>query len=104
LLKKSKKNSDKETLQSQPYLEQKTRGIFAIRSPHQPNHLGFSVVKIKKIEKNRIYFTEVDMLEVTPLLDIKPYVKHFDSRDDVVCGWIKKHFKDGEIPEDPILR
>ena len=96
--------SNKETLQGQPYLEQETRGIFAIRSPHRPNHLGFSIVKIKKIMKNRIYFTEVDMLDDTPLLDIKPYVKYFDSRDDAICGWLEKHFKDGKIPEDTILR
>jgi tRNA (Thr-GGU) A37 N-methylase len=40
----------------------------------------------------------VDVLDGTPLLDIKPYVKYFDSRDDAVSGWLDKHFVDGKIP------
>ena len=40
---------------------------------------------------------------VTLLLDIKPYVNHFDSRDNVVCGWLDKHFKNGNIPDDTII-
>jgi tRNA-Thr(GGU) m(6)t(6)A37 methyltransferase TsaA len=96
--------SQKEKLEGKPFLEQNTHGIFAIRSPHRPNHLGFSIVKINKIEKNIIYFTGVDMLDGTPLLDIKPYVKYFDDREQVTCGWIEKHFKDGNIPEETIIK
>jgi len=95
--------SEAERLQGRPYLEEETRGIFAIRSPHRPNHLGLSVVKLRRIEGNRVYFTEVDMLDGTPLLDIKPYVEHFDSRDDVKSGWLDQHFADGEIPDDTII-
>jgi tRNA-Thr(GGU) m(6)t(6)A37 methyltransferase TsaA len=95
--------STREDIISKPYLEGEQHGIFAIRSPHRPNHIGFSVVKIKNIIKNTLYFTEVDMIDDTPLLDIKPYVRHFDSREDVVCGWIDKHFKNGNIPDDTIL-
>jgi len=51
-----------------------------------------------------VYFTEVDMLDGTPLLDIKPYVEHFDSRDDVKSGWLDQHFADGEIPDETIIR
>ncbi len=51
-----------------------------------------------------MYFTEVDVLDGTPVLDIKPYVKYFDSRGDVTCGWLDKHFKDGTIPDKTILR
>jgi len=96
--------SQKEKLEGKPFLEQSTHGIFAIRSPHRPNHIGFSIVKINKIEKNIIYFTGVDMLDGTPLLDIKPYVKYFDHREQVTCGWIEKHFKDGKIPEETIIK
>lgn len=91
--------SPTEKIEGKPFLEENTHGIFAIRSPHRPNHLGFSIVKISRIKGNIIYFTGVDMLDNTPLLDIKPYVKYFDSREDVTCGWIEKHFKDGDIPD-----
>jgi len=95
--------SEAEHLEARPFLEQETHGIFAIRSPHRPNHLGFSIVKIQRIEGNRLYFTEADMLDGTPVLDIKPYIKHFDSRDDVKSGWLDKHFADGNIPEETII-
>lgn len=91
--------SETEQVVSRPYLEEEEHGIFAIRSPHRPNHIGLSVVKIAKIEKSRLYFTEVDMLDGTPVIDIKPYVKQFDSRPDAVSGWIEKHFQDGK-PEN----
>lgn len=91
--------SDREEIVGKPYLEKEEHGIFAIRSPHRPNHIGFSVVKIKKIEGNKLYFTEVDVLDGTPVLDIKPYVKQFDSRNDAVSGWIEKHFQGGKSPE-----
>jgi tRNA-Thr(GGU) m(6)t(6)A37 methyltransferase TsaA len=95
--------STKEHLQGKPYLEDEEHGIFAIRSPNRPNHLGLSIVRIKEIKKNRVYFTEVDMLDETPLLDIKPYTKYFDCRENVVSGWLEKHFKDGNIPRNTIL-
>ena len=96
--------SDKETISGKPFLEDDEHGIFAIRSPHRPNHIGFSVVKIKRIQENKVYFTQVDMIDETPLLDIKPYVKYFDSRDDVVSGWLDKHFKNGKIPDKTFIK
>lgn len=96
--------SQREDIEARPFLEQDKHGIFAIRSPHRPNHIGLSIVKIRKIEANRLYFAEVDMLDETPVLDIKPYVKYFDSRDDVKCGWVDKHFENGSIPDETILK
>jgi tRNA-Thr(GGU) m(6)t(6)A37 methyltransferase TsaA len=96
--------SDKITIEGKPFLEDKKHGIFAIRSPHRPNHIGVSVVKIKKILGNKLYFTQVDMIDGTPLLDIKPYVKYFDSRENVISGWLDKHFKDGKIPDKTIIK
>lgn len=94
----------KETkLIGKPFLEDTAHGIFAIRSPNRPNKLGFSVVKIKHIIKNKLVFTGVDMLDETPLLDIKPYVQYFDSRGNVTSGWIDKHFENGNIPDNTIL-
>ena len=91
-------------IEGRPFLEGAKHGIFAIRSPHRPNHIGFSIIKIKSIKANRVYFTEVDMLNGTPLLDIKPYVKYFDSRDNVISGWLEKHFKDGKIPDETVIQ
>ena len=96
--------SQREDIEGQPFLEVNKHGIFAIRSPHRPNHIGLSIVKIERIETNKVYFSQVDMLDGTPVLDIKPYVKYFDSRDDVRCGWLDKHFKDGNIPDKTILK
>ena len=79
--------SNREDIEGEPFLERNKQGIFAIRSP---NHTGISIVKIKSIRGNKMHFTGVDVLDGTPLLDIKPYVKYFDNRDDVVSGWIDK--------------
>jgi tRNA-Thr(GGU) m(6)t(6)A37 methyltransferase TsaA len=95
--------SDKVNIQGTPYLEDKVHGIYAIRSPHRPNHLGLSVVKIKRIEKNRLFFSEVDMIDGTPLIDIKPYVRYFDCREKAISGWLEPHFKDGKIPDRTIV-
>lgn len=91
--------SKEEKLVGKPFLEDHDHGIFAIRSPHRPNHIGFSIVKLEKVKDNTVIFSEVDMLDKTPLLDIKPYVSHFDSRKNVKNGWIKKHFKNCKIPK-----
>ena len=89
--------SKDEKIISRPFLEDETHGIFSIRSPHRPNHIGVSIVKLGKVERNKITFSEVDILDGTPLLDIKPYVSHFDSRENVKNGWLEKHFESGEI-------
>ena len=96
--------SHREDIEGIPFLEQEKHGIFAIRSPHRPNHIGLSIVKIERIEGNKMHFTEVDILDETPLLDIKPYVKYFDSRSNVISGWLDKHFKNGNIPDETIIK
>jgi tRNA-Thr(GGU) m(6)t(6)A37 methyltransferase TsaA len=91
--------SDREEIVGKPYLENREHGVFAMRIPHRPNHIGLSVVKIRRIERNRLYFSEVDVLDGAPVLDIKPYVKQFDSRADAISGWIAEHFADGKLPK-----
>ena len=88
-----------EKITGKPFLEDEEHGIFAIRSPMRPNRIGFSIVKLENVKDNVIMFSEVDILDGTPLLDIKPYVKHFDSRNNVKNGWIEKHFKNNLIPK-----
>jgi len=95
--------STEEHLEGKPFLEDETHGIFAIRSTHRPNHLGLSIVKINKIIDNKLYFSEVDMLDGTPLLDIKPYSKYFDCRENVVSGWLEKPFEGDVISAKVIL-
>ena len=90
--------SKEEKIVSCPFLEDQERGIFAIRSPHRPNHIGMSIVKLEKVKGNSIIFSEVDILDNTPLLDIKPYISYFDSRRKVRNGWITRHFKGRKIP------
>jgi len=97
-------SSNKVRMTGQPFLENEPHGIFAIRSPHRPNHIGLSVIKIKSIEDNVLRFTNVDMLDGTPLLDIKPYITHFDCFLDANSGWTDKHFKDGTIPEKAVRK
>ena len=71
-----------------PYLEDEDRGMFAIRSPRRPNPIGVTVVSLLKIDGNRVSVRGVDMLNGTPLLDIKPYVPDFDSVADARTGWL----------------
>ena len=93
-----------EKLVGRPFLEDEPHGIFAIRSPMRPNHIGVSIVKLERVENNIITFSEVDILDNTPLLDIKPYVSHFDSRENVKNGWLDKHFKNGKIPKQTRIK
>lgn len=65
-----------------------TKGVFAIRSPRRPVAIGMTIVKLKKIEGNKIYFTGADMIDGTPLLDIKPYTTDIDNYPDAVNGWL----------------
>ncbi len=66
-----------------------TKGVFAIRSPRRPNGIGMTIVKLKKIEDNKIFFAGADMIDGTPLLDIKPYNTDIDSYPDADNGWRK---------------
>jgi len=62
-------------------------GIFASRYPTRPNHIGLSIWSLERIHHNVLYCNDIDVLDGTPLLDIKPYVKQFDHRDNPKCGW-----------------
>jgi tRNA (adenine37-N6)-methyltransferase len=70
-----------------PFLDDREHGVFATRSPARPNPIGLSVVRLVSIEGTRLDIEDVDMIDGTPLLDLKPYVPAFDARDDVRIGW-----------------
>jgi len=72
-----------------PYLDTEPRGLFATRAPKRPNPIGLSVVQLDRIEDDVVHVQNVDMLDGTPLLDIKPYVPEFDSQTDIRTGWLE---------------
>ncbi len=90
----------KRSLKAKPFMENKLRGIFATRAPARPNPIGISIVKLEKIEGNIIYIKDFDILDGTPLLDIKPYVPKFDIRRSAKIGWLEKNIKRLEKLED----
>ncbi|MBU1163682.1 MAG: tRNA (N6-threonylcarbamoyladenosine(37)-N6)-methyltransferase TrmO [Proteobacteria bacterium] len=73
-----------------PFLDSKPHGVFSTRAPLRPNHIGLSIVKLLKIENNSLHIENVDILDGTPLLDIKPYVPEFDSCKVTSVGWLEK--------------
>jgi tRNA (Thr-GGU) A37 N-methylase len=83
-------------LKVQPYLDQTEHGLFATRAPSRPNPIGISVVKLIRIKGDKIVFKGADMLDGTPLLDIKPYVPSFDGVFNAKVGWLERHLSDSE--------
>lgn len=81
----------KHSLTVKPFMEDKEHGIFSIRAPSRPCSIGLSIVRLDKIEDNILYIKDVDILDGTPLLDIKPYVPEFDRRENVKIGWLEKN-------------
>lgn len=73
-----------------PYMDETPRGLFATRAPKRPNGIGLSLVEILSIEKNVITFKGVDMLNKTPLIDIKPFVPDIDFAENARSGWYEK--------------
>jgi len=72
-----------------PFLDDVKHGVFATRAPRRPNGIGISVVKLVAIEGNILEVENLDILEGTPLLDIKPYVPDFDEQEEVRIGWLE---------------
>ncbi|MEX2737755.1 MAG: tRNA (N6-threonylcarbamoyladenosine(37)-N6)-methyltransferase TrmO [Candidatus Wukongarchaeota archaeon] len=82
------------SLKVKPFLDDTLRGLFATRAPKRPNPIGVSVVRLEKIEGTTLYISNVDIVDGTPLLDIKPYVPEFDkSEEKVRIGWLSKKIK-----------
>ena len=71
-----------------PYLDDAEHGVFATRAPCRPNPIGISSVRLLRVEGNVLHVGDVDMLDGTPLLDIKPYVPRFDCFEAARCGWL----------------
>jgi tRNA-Thr(GGU) m(6)t(6)A37 methyltransferase TsaA len=80
-----------------PYRDTVERGLFATRVPARPNAIGMSCVRLLNIEGNILRLAEVDILDDTPLLDIKPYVPQYDNYPVQRCGWLDT------VPDKPVV-
>ena len=76
------------SLISKPFIGDKEKGIFSIRHPRRPNPIGISIVRLENVRGNMLEICDVDILDGTPLLDIKPFVHKFDHRADIQSGWV----------------
>jgi len=80
-------------LQSKPFLDDEVKGVFAIRTPFRPNPIGLSIFKILEIKENNINVKNVDVLDRTPILDLKPFVPGFDNLQTNKIGWLQGKIK-----------
>ncbi len=80
--------ANRSELEVVPYMDTHKRGVFATRSPLRPSHIGLSIVELLSIEANCLRIKGVDMLDGTPVLDIKPYIEKFDHRKNATSGWM----------------
>ncbi len=76
-----------------PYMDNKPHGVFATRAPSRPNPIGLSVLKLERIEGSKLYVSGLDILDGTPVIDIKPYVPQFDVREVEKIGWLEEKVK-----------
>lgn len=76
-----------------PFLDEQARGVYATRAPNRPNHIGLSLVRLLKVKDNILHISNLDIIEGTPLLDIKPCIPEFDFTDVEKSGWLKKSLK-----------
>ncbi len=72
-----------------PFLDDVLRGLFATRYPRRPNQIGLTVVKLLKRKGNILFVKAIDVVDGSPLLDIKPYVPDFGPKEKVKIGWLK---------------
>lgn len=78
------------SLHVKPYLDTHLRGVFATRHPRRPNPIGISIVRLLERKGNILRIKGMDVLDGTPLVDIKPYVLQFDDRENIKMGWLEE--------------
>jgi tRNA-Thr(GGU) m(6)t(6)A37 methyltransferase TsaA len=88
-----------------PFLDTNPRGVFATRAPRRPNAIGLSIVRLIEVKGSTLFIEDVDILDGTPLLDLKPYVPVFDAYPDASSGWLEGSAKDaGSFRSDERFR
>ena len=90
----------KKAIKVKPFLDGELRGLFATRAPARPNPVGISVVRLVGIDDAVLYIKDIDVVDETPLLDIKPYVPGFDIREVDKTGWIGEKAKKVKKTQD----
>lgn len=80
-------------LMVKPFMDDQKRGLFSTRAPRRPNPVGLSIVELIKREANRLTIKGIDVMNGTPLIDIKPYVPGFDTKEVTATGWLEKNYK-----------
>ena len=83
--------SGRPSLTVRPYLDKMERGVFATRAPARPNPIGISVVRLRRIRGGTIFIQDLDLIDGTPILDIKPYVPQVDTRRTQKIGWLTRN-------------
>ncbi len=83
-----------------PFMDEQQRGLFATRAPCRPNPVGISSVKLIRIQDCTLHVADIDILDRTPLLDIKPYIPKFDSFDVKRIGWLSGDFPAAKLADD----
>ncbi|MBC8438945.1 MAG: tRNA (N6-threonylcarbamoyladenosine(37)-N6)-methyltransferase TrmO [Deltaproteobacteria bacterium] len=78
-------------LMVKPFLDDHKRGLFSTRAPRRPNPIGLSIVRLIKRDGNKLNIEGIDVLNGTPLIDIKPYVPGFDTKEVTSIGWLEKN-------------
>ncbi len=78
-------------LEVTPFMDTQTHGVFATRSPRRPNPIGLSIVRLVRVEGATLHIEEVDLVDGTPVLDIKPYVPQLDDRAAERIGWFAEN-------------
>jgi len=89
-----------------PFLDDQPHGVFATRAPRRPNPIGLSIVRLLRREGSVLWVSDIDIVDGTPLLDIKPYVPEFDLRKTSRIGWLerKAHLARGVRSDDRFSR
>ena len=91
----------KTSLIVKPFMDDEFRGVFSTRAPVRPNHLGMSIVRLAGIKNQMLYIKDVDIVDKTPLIDIKPYCPRFDTRKVEKIGWLARNIgKLNDIKDD----
>ena len=93
-----------EKLIVKPFLDIIKRGVFSTRAPIRPNHIGLSIVKLLEIKDTILYVQGLDIIDGTPLLDIKPYIPKFDTIQEgigeIKIGWLEKNIENMKTMKD----
>lgn len=83
--------SKETSLEVKPFMDDHNHGVFATRAPSRPNPIGISTVELTAIENNTLFIKNIDIVDKTPLLDIKPYVPHFIPKGNIKIGWLESN-------------